>query len=161
MKGSDQEFRAGRGRTRLVWSRDCARLAALAAAMLASSDAADAVTNTGSWGKNRLNQTVVVNIGDIITFKNDAKGHATNKQVAAVAFEGECAWVGESPVTGGPEALDCRQGKSSPLTGAYFRIRFSETHSNMCRRGTVIYECVQGCEPRRVPRLFVEEPEEC
>lgn len=116
-------------------------------------------TDSGSWGRNRLNQTVLI-LNGIHTLKNDSKGRRTDEIISFAPFEGECMWVGQTSTTDA-HALDCRYGKSSPLSGAYFKIRFSKTHSNGCGRGTTIYECDSGCKPRRVPKVIIEEPYEC
>ena len=117
------------------------------------------VSDSGSWGRNRLNQTVLI-LDDITTFKNDAKGRRTDETVSVVPLESECVWVGRSP-TANASALDCRHGSSSPLAGAYFKIRFSKTHRNACGLGSTIYECAVGCKGRQVPSVFVAEPYEC
>ena len=116
-------------------------------------------SDSGSWGRNRLNQTILIT-GDIITFKNDAKGRRTDEAISTVAFDGECVWVGVTPSTQA-NALDCRQGTSSPLAGTYYKFRFSKTHRNQCGRGSLIYECQTGCGSSRAPSVFVAEPYEC
>jgi hypothetical protein len=135
------------------------KLAAITALAMTCVGTARAITDSGSWGRNRLNQTVFI-LNDIITFKNDANGRRTDEEISVVPFEGECVWVGQ-PATTDAYALDCRHGTLSPLAGGYFKIRFSKSHKNECRRGTTIYECTIGCRPHRVPAVFVEEPYEC
>ena len=136
-----------------------ARLGALLIVCIACFGASAQVSDSGSWGRNRMNQTILI-LGDITTFKNDAKGRRTDEKVSAVPFESECVWVGLSPTTDAT-ALDCRHGSLSPLAGAYFKIGFSKSHSNACGRGALIYECTFGCKGRRVPAVFVAEPYEC
>jgi hypothetical protein len=140
-------------------SPSLATLGAFLIAGIACFGARAQVSDSGSWGRNRLNQTVLI-LNDITTFKNDAKGRRTDETVSVVPFERECVWVGLSPTTHA-YALDCRHGSSSPLAGAYFKIRFSKTHRNECGRGSTIYECTVGCEGRQVPAVFVAEPYEC
>lgn len=119
-----------------------------------------AVNDSGSWGRNRLNQTVLVYINEVITFKNDPKGRRTDEVISTVSLDGECNWVGQSDTTNA-YALDCRHGTTSVLAGAYFKFRFSKTHRNKCGRGSTIYECAIGCTAHRVPKVIVEEPYEC
>ena len=71
-----------------------AKLAAVATAAMICFVTAKAVeTDSGSWGRNRLNQTVLI-LNGIRTYKNDAKGRRTDETISVVPFEGECAWVG-------------------------------------------------------------------
>jgi hypothetical protein len=134
-----------------------AKFILLSTVVLVWSGVACAQTDSGSWGRNRLNQTVGILPGTIYTYENDGNGRRTGLPVSEAPFVGECTWIGSSD----SGALDCRDGRASPLAGSYFKIRFSETHRNECGRGSIIYECTSGCQPPRVPRVFIAEPYEC
>ena len=143
----------------MLKSLSSAVVAAVALAAVSWTHTALAINDSGARGSNRLNQTVFI-VNDIYTYKNDSKGRRTDETVSVVPFDGECTWVGLSS-TEEAHALDCRNGKASPLAGAYFRIYFNKSHRNVCRRGSTIYECTAGCQPSRVPKVLVEEPYEC
>jgi hypothetical protein len=128
--------------------------------MMGAVEQAFAITDSGAWGSNRLNQTVYIVGSEIYTDKNDSKGRRAGPTVSTVPFNGECSWSGQTS-TVDAHALDCQRGTVSPLAGAYFSIRFSKAHRNQCGRGSIIYECISGCQPSRVPRVLVEEPYEC
>ena len=142
------------------------RLQMLVALFLVTSFATAAVktesgtTDSGAWGRNRINQTVAIFPLTIYTYKNDDKGRRTDEIISKVPFNDECVWLGPAP---GEEAhaLDCRGGKASPLAGTYFSIRFSKSHKNVCGRGSSIFECTINCTSRKVPKVFVEDPYEC
>jgi len=113
----------------------------------------------GAWGINRDGQTVHI-YDKIYTYRNSLRGRRIDQLVSEVPLEAECDWGREPPLSEAKH-LDCAKGTSSPLAGASYRLRFSTKHSNECRRGATLYECIRGCAPKRVPLLFIEEPEEC
>jgi hypothetical protein len=127
---------------------------------MCAAESAFAITDSGAWGSNRLNQSVYIVADNIYTEKNDSKGRRTGSTTSVVRFDSQCIWVGQTSIVD-PNALDCKRGTASPLAGAYFKIRSSKSHRNQCRRGSIIYECVSGCRPSRVPKVLVEEPYEC
>lgn len=118
-----------------------------------------AYSSEEAWGKNRQGETIRIH-AEIYTYKNNKNGQRGTVPFSHVPFEGECIWSGQTPISNA-YALDCRHGALSPLAGAYFKIRFSKSHKNVCGPGSIIYECSSGCKPSRVPKLFVAEPYEC
>lgn len=78
------------------------RLQILVALFLVASFAMAAVktesgtTDSGAWGRNRINQTVAIFPLTIYAYKNDDKGRRTDEIVSEVPFNDECVWLGSS-----------------------------------------------------------------
>ncbi|MFV0662490.1 MAG: hypothetical protein ACK5NS_02370 [Denitromonas sp.] len=57
--------------------------------------------------------------------------------------------------------IRCPDGGQSPLAGATYAKAKSKKIKNLCDEPAIIFKCVAGCEPKKVPLIIVEQPWEC
>jgi hypothetical protein len=49
----------------------------------------------------------------------------------------------------------------SPLAGVTYKVDYSKKTKNTCGKPMKIFQCIKGCEGRRVPQVFFVQPWEC
>ena len=113
----------------------------------------------GAGGENRLGQgfQIPADRSEEIIVSTSAQ---RPNRAQSRTYKLDCQWD-----TAEGFALDCRQGKESPLTGAAYVRRFSKKYRISCGPGSgwgaEVLVCKRGCNSPAIPRILVESPWEC